>query len=60
MKEGDMVKFREPMEPGEERLVMRVIEMRGDRVLVECLVDGMMLLPQSVYSVADLVVIRRA
>ena len=60
MKTGDLVKFKEAMEPGEERLVMRVIEMRGDRVLVECLVEGLHILPTSVYPVADLVVIRYA
>ena len=59
MKTGDLVKFKVVMEPGDERLVMRVLEMRGDRVLVECLVE-MHILPTAVYPVADLVVIRRA
>ena len=60
MKKGDLVRFKVAMEPGEERLVMRVVEMRGERVLVECLVEGLRILPTAVYPVADLVVIRRA
>lgn len=35
MRSAEMVRFREPVEAGEESVRFRVVELRGDRVLVE-------------------------
>lgn len=52
MKNGDTVQFKQPYSD-EIGLQMRVLEMRGDRVLVEAQVD-MFLKPTSVHLVAEL------
>ena len=55
MKKGDIVKFREVADPGDEKVWMRLLEdPDGGRVLVEALV-GMQLNPTYVYPVNDLV-----
>ncbi len=55
MKNGDTVKFAQCLEPGDDTLTFTVLEMRGDRVLVEANV-GMRLNPTYVYPTADMVV----
>jgi len=55
MKEGDKVRFKEVIDDGDEETVMTVIEMRGDRVLVEEHGTGMHITPTSVYPISDLV-----
>lgn len=49
---GDEVQFIEPLPEDAARYV--VVEMRGDRVLVEALGTGMHIAPQSVYPCIDL------
>jgi hypothetical protein len=59
MTEKDIVKFREPMEEGEENLRMVVLEMRGDRVLVTDLsMVNFPIPPTMVYAVSDLEVVK--
>ena len=55
MKKGDFVMLTNPL-PDESGLILSVLEMRGDRVLVEAQVD-MNLKPTTVYMVDDLEVI---
>ena len=55
MRRGDVVKFRKVVDPGDDRIRMRLLEdPDGGRVLVESLV-GMTINPTSVYPVDDLV-----
>ena len=55
MKKGDIVKFKEAVDPGDEKVRMRLLEdPDGGRVLVESLV-GMEINPTYVYPVSDLV-----
>ncbi|MDH4164357.1 MAG: hypothetical protein OEW15_16970 [Nitrospirota bacterium] len=55
MKKGDIVKFKETVDVGDEKVRMRLLEdPDGGRVLVEALV-GMQLNPTYVYQVKDLV-----
>ena len=55
MKRGDIVKFKKVVEPGDDRIRMRLLEdPDGGRVLVESLV-GMTINPTSIYQVDDLV-----
>lgn len=54
MQKGDVVKFKEPIDPGDENAIMVLEEdPDGGRVLVRHLVD-MKLQPTSVYSTKDL------
>ena len=39
MQIGTLVKFTNPMDDSESHLVMKILELRGDRVLVEYLLD---------------------
>ena len=56
MKKGDFVRFREAVDPGDEKVRMRLLEdPDGGRVLVEALV-GMEFNPTYVYPVNDLVI----
>lgn len=41
MKEGTLVKYREPLEEGEENLVMEILEDRIERKLVRMYKDTM-------------------
>lgn len=52
MKKGDFVMLKNPL-PDEIGLILSVVEMRGDRVLVEAQVD-MNLKPTTVYLVDDI------
>ena len=55
MKKGDIVKFKDVVDPGDEEVRMRLLEdPDGGRVLVEALV-GMEFNPTYVYPVKDLV-----
>lgn len=55
MKKGDIVKFKAAVDPGDEKVRMRLLEdPDGDRVLVEALV-GMQLNPTYVYPIKDLI-----
>ena len=55
MKKGDIVKFNQVVEPGDEKVRMRLLEdPDGGRVLVEAMV-GMELNPTYVYPIKDLV-----
>lgn len=55
MKRGDIVKFKKVVDPGDDRIRMRLLEdPDGGRVLVESLV-GMTINPTSIYQVDDLV-----
>ena len=55
MKRGDIVKFKKVVEPGDDRIRMRLLEdPDGGRVLVESLVE-MTINPTSIYQVDDLV-----
>lgn len=57
MKPGDVVKFREVLEDGDEDARFAVLEMRGDRVLVQSLDPAFAnwrLKPTTVYSVKEL------
>ena len=56
MKKGDFVMLTNPL-PNEAGLILSVVEMRGDRVLVEAQVD-MNLKPTTVYLVEDLEVVQ--
>lgn len=57
MKVGDVVKFREVLESGDELCRFVVSELRGDRVLVTefAVCHEMSIKPAYVYPVADLV-----
>lgn len=60
MKKGDMVRFKEAADFGDENLRMRLLEdPDGGRVLVESLV-GMSINPTYIYPVDDLVVCESA
>lgn len=55
MKKGDVVKFTEVIDPGDEKIKMRLLEDPcGDRVLVESLL-GWEINPTAIYPVKDLV-----
>ena len=55
MKKGDVVRFRKVVDPGDEKVRMRLLEdPDGGRVLVEALV-GMELNPTYIYPTEDLV-----
>jgi len=55
VKKGDVVKFRKVVDPGDDRIIMRLMENPdGGRALVESLV-GMTINPTSIYQVDDLV-----
>lgn len=54
MQKGDVVKFKEPVDPGDENALMVLEEdPDGGRVLVRHLVD-MKLQPTSIYPIKDL------
>jgi len=52
------MKFKEPKEAGDDKAVMKVVEMRGDRVLVEHQTGGT-LQQQAVYLLKDLVKVKQ-
>ena len=52
MKTNDLIRFTAPL-PDETDLTMRIIEMRGDRMLVEYLV-GMNINPTGIVQVSDM------
>jgi hypothetical protein len=54
IKKGSIVRFKFPDGKDEEKLKMRVLEDRGDRVLVEAM-NGMAILPTFVYRKDDLI-----
>ena len=55
MQKGDVVKFKEPLDRGDESALMVLEENPdGDRVLVRHLVD-MKLQPTSIYPIKDLI-----
>lgn len=55
-KVGDIVKFRSPNADESADSRMRVVELRGDRVLVQDQSHaGMLITPTAVYLIADLV-----
>lgn len=56
MKQGDIVRYSDP-EPGEEQLTFTVVEVRGDRVLIESRdFPNARIAPQEVVKVVDVVV----
>ena len=57
MKIGDVVKFREILEPGDDLCRFVVRELRGDRVLVEefAVCQHMSIKPHDVFPIADLI-----
>lgn len=56
MKKGDIVKFREAVDPGDEKVRMRLLEdPDGGRVLVEALME-MSINPTYVYQIENLVI----
>jgi hypothetical protein len=57
MKRGDYVMFREVLEPGDETLLMIVVEIRGDQALVQAQVD-MPIKPQNQYTQEELMVVK--
>lgn len=58
MKPGEIVKFKQPMEEGEEELRMRVVEDRGDRILVCSAYYKVAGIPiQNVYKTSDLEIV---
>lgn len=59
MRIGDVVRFSEPQTKDEEEERFVVLELRGDRALVEFICD-MSIRPNFVYRTADLVVDRSA
>ena len=54
MEQGDVVKFKNIVDAGDENLKFRIVEMRGDRALVEDVESNMMIMPSFVYSIHDL------
>ena len=59
MQPGDVVKFASPFDAAEATHRFRVVELRGDRVLVQCTDStfrSWWIKPRSVYLVADLLV----
>jgi len=57
LKPGDVVKFKNPLNADEATERHTVLELRGDRVLVEYICD-MNLKPTGVYMVAELEVVK--
>lgn len=57
MQVGDIVKYREALEPGDEQSRFVVSELRGDRVLVTefAVTHDMSIKPTYVLDVADLI-----
>lgn len=53
MKPGMLVKFKEIKEAGDDQAIFKVLELRGDRVLVEQ-VCKLPIKPTSVYLISDL------
>ncbi len=56
-KNGQIVKFSKPLDPGDETAQMVILEMRGDRALTQTLNTGMVIAPTGVYMVDELDVI---
>lgn len=54
MKRGDIVEWLEPMSDNEKHEAFRVVEDRGDRVLVEDIRSHYRIQPTFVYAAADL------
>ena len=52
---GDLVKFATPMERGDEQAMFRVVELRGERVLVADADSTSPIVPTCVYLATDLV-----
>jgi hypothetical protein len=57
MKAGDKVRFIEVKDPGDELCEFTVLEVRGDRVLIELVCD-MPIRPMSVVPAGEVEVIR--
>ena len=57
MKEGDIVMFHTPMNESEKTAQYVVLEMRGERVLVQDLHSKLLLGSQQVFSVSDLQIV---
>lgn len=53
MKQNDLVAFKNP-EPDEKDLIFKVIELRGDRVLVQSTSEAYLIKPTFVYLQSDL------
>ena len=56
MKAGDKVRFVEAKDPGDELCEFTVVEMRGDRVLIELVCD-MRIRPMSVVLASEVEVV---
>jgi len=54
MKRGDIVEWAGPLTDDEKLEAFRVLEVRGDRVLVEMVPNYFRIAPTFVYDVADL------
>jgi len=54
MKKGNTVVFKDALDHGDEKLIFSVIEIRGDKILVENINSGLFVNPQFVYHVNDL------
>jgi hypothetical protein len=56
MEKGDIVKFKSGLYPDEERAKYRVVEMNGDRAVIEFICD-LSIPPQSIAKTIDLEVV---
>ena len=59
MKVGDIVKYQECLQPGEEKIEFKVVEDRGDRVLIVPInLYSLEYLPEECVLKSDLIVVR--
>lgn len=59
MKAGDIVKYKECMSEGEEKVEFRVVEDRGDRVLIVPInLYNLEILPEECVLKSDLITVR--
>ena len=47
-------RFKEIMEEGDDKLIFKILELNGDRCLVECINSGMTINPTFTYLTDDL------
>ena len=60
MKVGDIVKYRERLQPGEEKIEFKIVEDRGDRVLIVPInLRNLEYLPEECVLKSDLVTIQK-
>lgn len=51
---GDLVVFKKGLYQDEERAIYRVVEMNGDRVVIELVNTDMIIKPQSIATLSEL------